>query len=116
MPVKRGETMTKSDLVAFVADKAKIAKKDADAAIGAFVEAVSGGLAKGENVALVGFGTFKVGARAAREGRNPRTGESIKIAAAKTAKFSPGKKLKELLNPAPAPVPPKAAAKPKKKK
>jgi DNA-binding protein HU-beta len=116
MPARRGETMTKADLVAFVADKAKITKKDADAAIGAFVEAVSGGLAKGENVALVGFGTFKVGARAAREGRNPRTGESIKIAAAKTAKFSPGKKLKDLLNPAPAPEPPKSASKSKKKK
>jgi len=108
--------MTKADLVAFVADKAKITKKDADAAIAAFMDAVSGALAKGESVSLVGFGTFKVGERAARDGRNPRTGESIKIAAAKSAKFSQGKKLKELLNPAPAPTPQKAASKTKKKK
>jgi DNA-binding protein HU-beta len=116
MPAKGGETMTKADLVAFVADKAKITKKDADAAVGAFMEAVSGALAKGESVSLVGFGTFKVGERAAREGRNPRTGESIKIAAAKSAKFSQGKKLKDLLNPAPAAAPQKASGKPKKKK
>jgi len=112
MPAKGGETMTKADLVAFVADKAKITKKDADAAVGAFMEAVSGALAKGESVSLVGFGTFKVGERAAREGRNPRTGEAIKIAAAKSAKFSQGKKMKDLLNPAPQ----KAAGKGKKKK
>lgn len=108
--------MTKSEIVAFVAEKAKITRKDADAAVGAFMEAVSGTLARGESVALVGFGTFKVGERAAREGRNPRTGESIKIAAAKTARFAPGKKLKELLNPPPPPEPPKAASRSRKKK
>lgn len=108
--------MTKADLVAFIAAKANITKKDADAAVGAFVEGVSGALAKGEGVSLVGFGSFKVGERAAREGRNPRTGEAIKIPASKTAKFSPGKALKDLLNPPPPPEPAKGAKKPKKKK
>jgi DNA-binding protein HU-beta len=108
--------MTKADLVAFIVDRAKITKKDADAAVGAFVDAVSEALTKGDSVSLVGFGTFKVGERAAREGRNPRTGEAIKIPAAKTAKFSPGKKLKDLLNPAPVPEPPKAPSKSRKKK
>jgi DNA-binding protein HU-beta len=110
--------MTKADLVALVGEKAKITKKNADAAIGAFMEAISGALAKGEGVSLVGFGSFKVAERAARDGRNPRTGEAIKIAAAKTAKFSPGKALKDLLNPAPPPkaAPSKASSKPKKKK
>ncbi len=108
--------MTKADLAAILADKAEITKKVADAAIGAFMEAVSGALAKGESVSLVGFGTFKVGARAERAGRNPRTGEPVTIPAAKTAKFAPGKKLKGLLNPAPPPEPPKAAGKAKKKK
>lgn len=108
--------MTKSEIVAFVAEKANITRKEADAAVGAFMEAVSGTLARGESVALVGFGTFKVGERAAREGRNPRTGEPIKIAAGKTARFAAGKKLRELLNPPPPPEPPKAAGRSKKKK
>ena len=110
--------MTKADLVAVVAEKAQITKAEADTAITAFVGAVSDSLVKGEAVTLVGFGTFKVGERAEREGRNPRTGEAIKIPASKAAKFSPSKSLKERLNPEPAPVPepPKAAAKPKAKK
>lgn len=108
--------MTKADLAAFLAGKVKITKKNAEVAIGAFMEAVSAALAKGESVSLVGFGTFKVGARAERVGRNPRTGETVRIPAAKTARFSPGKKLKDLLNPAPPPEPPKAAGKSKKNK
>jgi DNA-binding protein HU-beta len=112
------EIMTKAEIVALVAEKAEITKKHADAAVAAFMEAITGALAKGEGVSLVGFGSFKVGERAAREGRNPRTGEAIKIAAAKTAKFAPGKALKDLLNPPPPskPEPTKATSKPKKKK
>ncbi len=110
--------MTKAELAAFIAEKVKIKKKEADAAIAAFVEGVSSALAKGEGVSLVGFGSFKVGERAAREGRNPRTGEVIKISASKTAKFAPGKALKDLLNPPPQPEPEaaKGAKKPRKKK
>ncbi len=109
--------MTKADLVAFIADKASMTKKDADAAVGAFMEAVSGALSRGESVSLVGFGSFKVGERAAREGRNPRTGDPIKIPASKTAKFIPGKALKDQLNPPPPKSESsKGSKKPKKKK
>jgi DNA-binding protein HU-beta len=110
-----GNTMTKADLVAVIAEKAQITKGIADTAVTAFVGAVSDALVKGEAVTLVGFGTFKVGERAEREGRNPRTGETIKIAASKAAKFSPGKSLKDRLNPAPEPAKGSAKAKAKKK-
>ena len=87
--------MTKAELTAFVADKAGITKKAAESAINAFTEGVSTSLEKGEPVSLLGFGSFKVAGRAEREGRNPRTGDKIKIPAAKVVKFTPGKALKD---------------------
>jgi len=87
--------MTKAELTSLIADKAGITKKAAENAINAFTEAVSETLAKGDSVSLVGFGSFKVTKRAEREGRNPRTGDKIKIPSAKVVKFSPGKALKD---------------------
>ena len=87
--------MNKTELVAAIAEKAEISKKDAEAALKAFTETVEQELVKGEKIQLVGFGTFE---RPAREGRNPRTGESMKIAAAKTPKFKAGKALKDAVN------------------
>ncbi len=87
--------MNKTDLVAAVATKAELSKKDADAAVKAVLEAVTEALADGDKVALVGFGTFDVKKRAARTGKNPRTGESIKIAAAKVPTFKAGAALKD---------------------
>jgi DNA-binding protein HU-beta len=87
--------MTKAELTAFVADKAGITKKAAESAINAFAEGASSSLEKGEPVSLLGFGSFKVAGRAEREGRNPRTGDKIKIPAAKVVKFTPGKALKD---------------------
>ncbi len=86
--------MNKTDLVAAVAAKAEISKKDADAAVKAVFDAITGALADGEKVALVGFGTFEVKTRAARTGKNPRTGEEIKIAASKVPSFKAGSALK----------------------
>ena len=90
--------MNKKELVAVVANEAGISKKDAEAAIDAFVDAVTAALKKGEKVQLVGFGTFEVSSRPAREGRNPRTGATIKISAVKAPKFKPGKALKDAVN------------------
>lgn len=87
--------MTKTDLIAAVAEKAGLKKKDAEAAVAAVLSTVSETLAKGEKVSLVGFGTFEVKERAARDGRNPFTGEAIKIAASKRPVFSAGKALKD---------------------
>jgi len=85
--------MTKAQLVAEIASGAGIAKSKAEKALDGFVSAVSAALAGGEKITLVGFGTFSVAARAAREGRNPRTGQKIKIAATKVVKFKAGKTL-----------------------
>ncbi|MBQ9229311.1 MAG: HU family DNA-binding protein [Eubacterium sp.] len=90
--------MNKTELVAAVAAKAELSKKDADAAVAAVVEAITGALADGEKVSLVGFGTFEVKDRAARTGLNPRTGEKIEIAAAKAPAFKAGKALKDAVN------------------
>lgn len=90
--------MNKTELVAAMADKAGISKKDAEAALKAFTDTVSDELKKGEKVQLVGFGTFETSVRAAREGRNPQTKETIKIAASKAPKFKAGKALKDLVN------------------
>ena len=87
--------MNKSELIAAIAGKAEISKKDAEKALGAFVEAVTESLKKGEKVALVGFGTFEVKERPARTGRNPRTKEVINIAASKAPVFKAGKSFKE---------------------
>lgn len=90
--------MNKSDLVDAIAKSAEISKAAAARALDSTVEAITKALKKGDSVSLVGFGTFKVGKRAARNGRNPRTGATIKIKAAKVPKFSAGKGLKDAVN------------------
>ena len=90
--------MNKAELVAAVAEKAEISKKDAEAAVKAFTDVVAEELKKGEKIQLVGFGTFEVSERAAREGRNPHTGEPMPIAASKAPKFKAGKALKDMMN------------------
>ncbi|MBE6766424.1 MAG: HU family DNA-binding protein [Clostridia bacterium] len=87
--------MNKTELVAAIAEKAGISKKDADAAVAAFVDTVEGALKAGDKVALVGFGTFEVRERAARTGINPQTKETIKIAASKAPVFKAGKAFKD---------------------
>ena len=90
--------MNKAELVAAMAEQTNLSKKDAEAALKAFIDVVSEELKKGEKIQLVGFGTFEVSERAAREGRNPQTGEAMTIAASKTPKFKAGKALKDMLN------------------
>ena len=90
--------MNKTELVAAMAEQTNLSKKDAEAALKAFIDAVSEELKKGEKVQLVGFGTFEVSERAAREGRNPQTGETMEIKASKTPKFKAGKALKDMMN------------------
>ncbi len=90
--------MNKNELVEQIAMAADISKAKAGMALDAFVEAVSSSLQKGEDVSLVGFGTFTVSERAARTGRNPQTGAEIKIPATKVPKFRSGKKLKDAVN------------------
>lgn len=90
--------MNKTELVAAMAEQTNLSKKDAEAALKAFVDVVSEELKKGEKVQLVGFGTFEVSERAAREGRNPQTGATMKIEACKVPKFKPGKALKDAVN------------------
>ena len=90
--------MNKTELIAAIAEQAEISKKDAEKALKAFTDVVAAEMKKGENVQLVGFGTFEVSERAAREGRNPLTGASMKIAASKAPKFKAGKALKDMLN------------------
>ena len=90
--------MNKTELIAAVAEKAEISKKDAEKALKAFTETVAEELKKGEKVQLVGFGTFEVSQREAREGRNPRTGETMKIAATRMPKIKAGKALKDMMN------------------
>ena len=90
--------MNKSDLVDAIAKSADLSKAAAARALDATVDTIKKSLKKGDTVSLVGFGTFKVGKRAARNGRNPRTGATIKIKAAKVPKFSAGKGLKDAVN------------------
>ena len=90
--------MNKTELVEAIANEAGISKANADAAVKAFVDVVTKELKKDEKVTLVGFGTFEVGKRAARTGRNPLTGEEIKIKASKAPKFKAGKALKDAIN------------------
>ena len=90
--------MNKTELVAAVAEQGEVSKKDAEKVLKAFVDVVTEELKKGEKVQLVGFGTFEVSERAAREGRNPQTGETMTIAASKAPKFKAGKALKDALN------------------
>ena len=90
--------MNKTELVAAMAEQTNLSKKDVEAALKAFVDVVAEELKKGEKVQLVGFGTFEVSERAAREGRNPQTGETMQIKASKTPKFKAGKALKDMMN------------------
>ena len=90
--------MNKTELVAAMAEQAQISKKDAEAALKAFTDVVANELKASGKVQLVGFGTFEVSERAAREGRNPQTGETMKIAASKAPKFKAGKALKDEIN------------------
>ena len=90
--------MNKTELVAAVAEQADISKKDAEKVLKAFVDVVTEEMKKGEKVQLVGFGTFEVSERAAREGRNPQTGKTMTIAACKAPKFKAGKALKDAIN------------------
>ena len=90
--------MNKTELVAAIAEQAELTKKDAEKALKAFTEVVAETLKKGDKIQLVGFGTFEVAERAAREGRNPQTGETMKIAASKAPKFKAGKALKDDIN------------------
>jgi len=90
--------MNKTELVAAIAEQTELSKKDAEKALKAFTDIVADELKKGEKVQLVGFGTFEVSERAAREGRNPQTGETMKIAASKAPKFKAGKALKDMIN------------------
>ena len=87
--------MNKSELIAIIAEKAELTKKDAEKALNAFVESVTEGLKKGEKVVLVGFGSFETKKRAARKGKNPQTGAVIDIPAATVPSFKVGKGLKE---------------------
>ncbi|MBR6328054.1 MAG: HU family DNA-binding protein [Lachnospiraceae bacterium] len=90
--------MNKTELVDAVAKKSGASKKDSEAVVNAFIEVVGEQLKKGEKIQLIGFGTFEVATRAAREGRNPQTGKTIKIAASKSPKFKAGKALKDIVN------------------
>ena len=89
--------MNKNEFVAAIAEKSGLTKKDAEAALNAYTEVVTDALKAGDSVQLIGFGTFEVRERAARTGRNPHTGETIEIAAAKVPAFKPGKALKDAI-------------------
>ena len=90
--------MNKAELVAKMAKDAKLSKGAADKALTSFIDGVSKSLKKGQNVTLVGFGTFTIGKRKARRGRNPQTGKEIRIPAKKVAKFKAGKALRETVS------------------
>ncbi len=90
--------MNKADFIEAIADNAEMTKADAGRAVDAMIAAVTKALKKGDTVTLVGFGTFSVRKRAARTGRNPRTGENIKIKASKNPTFKAGKALKDAVN------------------
>ncbi len=89
--------MNKNEFVAAIAEKSGLTKKDAEAALNAYIEVVTDALKAGDSVQLIGFGTFEVRERAALQGRNPHTGEAIEIAAAKAPAFKPGKALKDAI-------------------
>jgi DNA-binding protein HU-beta len=90
--------MNKVELIDAIAKETELSKKDSEAALKAFTTIVAKQLASGKEVQLIGFGTFAVGKRAARKGRNPKTGETITIKASKSPKFKAGKALKDLVN------------------
>ena len=90
--------MNKTELITAIAEKTELSKKDAEKALKAFTDVVAEELKKDGKVQLVGFGTFEVSKRAAREGRNPQTGATMAIAASKAPKFKAGKALKDMIN------------------
>jgi len=90
--------MNKNELIAAVADKSGLTKKETEKVLKAFTETVTEELKKGGKVQMVGFGTFEVSERAARDGRNPRTGEPMSIEASRSPKFKAGKALKDAIN------------------
>ena len=90
--------MNKTELIAAVAEEAEMTKKDAEKAVKAVIDVISDALVQGDKVQLIGFGTFEVRERQAREGRNPQNGESITIAASKSPAFKAGKQLKDKVN------------------
>ena len=96
--IQEEKRVNRTELVAAIAEEAGISKKDADAALKAFVNTVEKELKAGGKVQLVGFGTFEVSKRAARTGRNPQTGEAMEISASKSPKFKAGKAFKDILN------------------
>ena len=97
MALMKGVTMNKSELINEIS-KSLESKKDAENAVNAIFDSIAEALSKGEEVRLVGFGSFKVNTRAARVGRNPKTGQEIKIPASKVPAFRPGKELKDTVN------------------
>ncbi|MFR8548288.1 MAG: HU family DNA-binding protein [Lachnospiraceae bacterium] len=90
--------MNKTELIAAIAEKTELSKKDAEKALKAFTDVVAEQLKNGDKVQIVGFGTFEVSERAARDGRNPLTGEAMHIPASKSPKFKAGKALKDMMN------------------
>ena len=90
--------MNKQDLIGAVASEAAITKAAVEEAINAFLDTVTNAVVKGDVIQLIGFGSFSTGARAARAGRNPKTGEALQIAASKTVKFTAGKAFKDAVN------------------
>jgi DNA-binding protein HU-beta len=98
MKFVKGGLMNKGELIESVASQANLSKADAGRAVDAIIDAISGTLQTGGQVSLVGFGTFTVKSRAARQGRNPRTGETIQIKASKVPGFKAGKALKDAVN------------------
>lgn len=90
--------MNKTELIAAIAEQAELSKKDSEKALKAFIDVVTDELKKGEKIQLVGFGTFEVTERAAREGRNPQSGKPMQIPASKAPKFKVGKALKDAIN------------------
>ena len=89
--------MNKNEFVTAIADKSGLTKKDAEAALNAYTEVVTDALKAGDSVQLIGFGTFETRVRGERTGKNPRTGETVKIAACKAPAFKPGKALKDAI-------------------
>ena len=90
--------MNKAELIEAISDKTNFTKKDVTAMLDAYNETITKALKKGDKVQLIGFGTYEVSKRAARAGKNPRTGEALKIPACKVPKFKPGKALKDAVN------------------
>lgn len=92
------QIMNKGELIEKIAEATGLTKKDAEASVNAFIDTIQSSLKKNDKVAIAGFGTFDVSNRKARTGRNPQTGEEIKIAASKSPKFKAGKSFKDMLN------------------